>query len=85
MNHKGSGLDAICGEYAERGGKFVPYACSDDYASTRTLPDLTHTQGIIVKLDCPEVYTSETLGSSKGLKILFAILEKQARPESLHS
>ncbi len=82
MDHKGSGFDKICGEYKGRGEKFAPYADSDDFSFTLTLPDLTHAQGLIANLSCPEVYTIESVKGNKSLEILsYCYSQKRSAPE----
>ncbi len=70
MDHKGSGFDKIVEEYGKYGDAFAPFADSDDVSFTLTLPDLTHSQGLIANLECPEVYTVEALDGKNSLRVL---------------
>lgn len=70
MDHKGSGFDKIEQEYKKYGAKFAPFADSNDSFFSLTLPDLTHTSGLVSNDEKPAVYTLGEEENPKQLEIL---------------
>lgn len=59
MDRKGSGFDKIIEEYKPYGSKFSPFADSTDTYFSITLPDVTHKNGLISSIECPNIILIE--------------------------
>ena len=55
MDRKGSGFDKIIEEYKPYGTKFAPYADANETSFSITLPDLTHSGGLVANSDMPSL------------------------------
>ena len=70
VNKKGSGFDTISEEYRGKGESFRPYVVSTPTHFTLTLPDLTHSMGLVERNEMPEIEPLPLVGNPKQYLIL---------------